>query len=337
MRTIALTSATACLLALSMAGMANAEDPAGEANQIADAINDVAPPVEGTARTTIEDTGDADGKLTAQSETLDAAIPAESTGEVQLDTAYASDDATLKVGLPSGASSEEAVLSDDGTVIYPETFAATDVAVQAFEDGISIQAVLSGPEAPGEFAYPVDLPDGGTITADEGGGVVVLDADGGLVGGFAPPWAKDAAGNDIPTHFEIQGTSVVQVVEHSSGTQYPVVADPWLWRDLIHSASWTKYPEGWTLKVTPTLWARGFAGSHLVGAAGWNELYSKYRNRGLNTNLDGMRDQYICHQEIVAIRSPRKATWNLDEWRPDYSYWQTVNSSCNPGGAKWFD
>lgn len=71
--------------------------------------------------------------------------------------------------------------------------------------------------------------------------------------------------------------------------------------------------------VAPTGWARLNAGGYAVGVARWNELYSKYRNRGLNTNLDGMRDQFICHQQIVALRSPRKPTWNLDEWRPNVS------------------
>jgi hypothetical protein len=95
--------------------------------------------------------------------------------------------------------------------------------------------------------------------------------------------------------------------------------------------------DGWTLEATPTWWARANAGSHLVGVHGCNELYSKYRNRGLNTNLNGMRDQYICHQQFVAIRCPNKPTWNLDEWRPDVGYWQTVNSSCNTDGPRWFD
>jgi len=63
-----------------------------------------------------------------------------------------------------------------------------------------------------------------------------------------------------------------------------------------------------------------------------DELYSKYKDAGLNTNLQGMRDQYICHVQIVSVRSSRKPTWNLDEWRPNVGYAQTVNSACNPGG-----
>lgn len=119
---------------------------------------------------------------------------------------------------------------------------------------------------------------------------------------------------------------------------YPVVADPYFGYDLIQSARWVWHSgAGWTFEVTPTGWARWNAGGYLPGVYGWNELYSKYRYRGLNTNLNGMRDQYICHRQIVALRAPNKPTWNLDEWRPDVGYWQTLNTSCNPGGAKWFD
>lgn len=39
----------------------------------------------------------------------------------------------------------------------------------------------------------------------------------------------------------------------------------------------------------------------------------------------------------VSVRAPRKATWNLDEWRPSVGYLQTVAQSCNPAGARWFD
>jgi hypothetical protein len=114
-----------------------------------------------------------------------------------------------------------------------------------------------------------------------------------------------------------------------------VVADPWLWIDLIDHADWRYVTDfsGWTLMVTPTTWARANAGGYLVGVAGWDELYDKYKNAGLDTNLGSMRNQYICHQRFVALYSPNKPTWNLDEWRPDVGYWETVNQKCNPGGG----
>ncbi|MEA5455521.1 DUF2599 domain-containing protein [Sinomonas sp. JGH33] len=158
------------------------------------------------------------------------------------------------------------------------------------------------------------------------------------MGGFSAPWAKDANGAKVATHYEVRSDGLAQIIEHrGANVAYPVVADPYFGFDLIQSARWVSHAEGWTLEVAPTGWARWNAGSFLVGVYGWDELYSKYRYRGLDTNLAGMRDQYICHQQVVAVRAPRKATWNLDEWRPSVGYFQTVAQQCNPGGARWFD
>jgi hypothetical protein len=41
----------------------------------------------------------------------------------------------------------------------------------------------------------------------------------------APAWATDAEGRPVPTHFEVRGSALVQVVNHR-GASYPVVADP---------------------------------------------------------------------------------------------------------------
>lgn len=61
---------------------------------------------------------------------------------------------------------------------------------------------------------------------------------------------------------------------------------------------------------------------------------ARLRRLGL---LSDTLDEYICHQQIVAVRYPNKAAWNLDEWRPNVSYLQTVNARCNPGGSVIWD
>ena len=62
------------------------------------------------------------------------------------------------------------------------------------------------------------------------GSVAAYDAAGTLNGGFPAPWARDGNGRSVPTHFEVQGTTLVQVIEHRSAVyQYGVTADPfWL-------------------------------------------------------------------------------------------------------------
>jgi hypothetical protein len=151
--------------------------------------------------------------------------------------------------------------------------------------------VIKNDGAPSEFSYPIDVPAGGRMTIGQDGGVLVVDARGLPRGGLAAPWAKDNQGRNVATHYELRRDAVVQVVAHH-GAAYPVVADPWLFIDLIQSATWAPDEQGFTLMVTPTTWARANAGSYPVGAAGWNELYSKYKDvgRGIRRNLNGMRD-----------------------------------------------
>lgn len=313
-------------------GQASAEDVADSVNQAALQIRDASG--EGRLVTRVPFLKTAE-RIQASNEALFVSLPRLNRGKVQLG---AEPNSALVVALPKAEAEREAELATDGTVVFRGGIPATDVAVQATDEGVRIHTVSNSAESPVEFNYQVELPSGGKLDLLKNGAVAVLDAEGGLRGGFAPPWALDRANQPVPTHYELRGATVVQVVEHRSpSVLYPVVADPWLWKDLISSASWASSSQGWTLKVIPTTWARLNAGGYAVGVAGWNELYSKYKNRGLNTNLDGMRDQFICHQQIVAIRAPNKPSWNLDEWRPNVSYAATVAAQCNPGGHSIFD
>ncbi len=244
---------------------------------------------------------------------------------------------TIAVTLPTVSTYAAASLTKDGSLVYDDLANRADITVQAVSSGVRIATKLESASAPTRYSFGLTVPTGATVAMSDTS-VLIADAAGEFLGGLSPAWAQDANGVDVPTHYELSGNVVTQVVDTSNtAIAYPVVADPYLWRDLISSARWAYHTEGWTLMVAPTGWARFNAGSYGIGKLDWNELYAKYRNSGLNTNLGGMRDQLICHQQIVAIRSPRKPTWNLDEWRPDVSYTSTVNASCNPGGSRWFD
>ncbi len=55
-------------------------------------------------------------------------------------------------------------------------------------------------------------------------------------------------------------------------------------------------------------------------------------------NLNSMKDQFMCHWDIVSIdpigfgSQPgfEKESWNLDFGRPDVGYLMTVMHRCNP-------
>ncbi|MFF4509297.1 DUF2599 domain-containing protein [Streptomyces sp. NPDC001401] len=313
------------------AGGTGDTDPAAAA-RIVRQIERVAPDVVGSTRIPVQR---AAGRITAHGTSVSIGVPVDDAGQVQLSRRGTGPERRLSVALPLRGAPRPATVARNGTATYPNTAKATDLAVESFDRSVRITTVLRGNSAPSEFAYPVDVPAGGRLALTKGGGILVLDARGLPRGGFSAPWAKDATGRSVPTHYEVRGDTVVQVVPHDRSTSYPVVADPWLWIDLIDHADWQWSSDfsGWTLMVTPTGWARANAGGYLVGVAGWDELYDKYKDHGLDTNLGSMRNQYICHQQFVAIYSPNKPTWNLDEWRPDVGYWETVNQKCNPGGG----
>ena len=136
----------------------------------------------------------------------------------------------VQVGLPGGSAPG---VVDGGSVVYPDV--ATDAAVVArpTADGAQALIVISDSSAPTEFAFPVRIegarselrpgPDHTVEVWEEGAQFPSAT--------IAQPWATDADGNPVPTHFDIRGTSVVQVVDHR-GAAYPVVADPkftWGW------------------------------------------------------------------------------------------------------------
>jgi hypothetical protein len=323
---VSLSGATALVLSAQPAFADNNDRET--ADIIAEQINSIAPTLADTTRIPVKRRQQ---QITAAGDDI-ISIPADDTGTVELEHPGSDRNSHLSVGLPSEGNVHHGVVAHDGTVAYQNSLKDTDVAAQAFSNSVRIQTVAKDAAAPSAFSYPVDVPPGGALTFGQSGSILVLDAQGVPIGGFAPPWAKDGEGRNVPTRFEIRGNTVVQIVAHQGAT-YPVVADPWLWMDLIKSAKWQNNDQGYgrTLAVTPTTWARLQAGGYLPGVAGWHELYDKYKDKGLTNNLDSMENQYICHQQFVAIRSPRKPTWDLDEWRPDVGYPKTVAAQCNPG------
>lgn len=275
------------------------------------------------------------GWLQASSQMLNVSIPDTKNRAVWLSRANAKKgENSFIVGLPNTGGTSQTKVTSDGSVVYVDDQHSTDVAVQPFDDSTRVLTILNGADSPTEYSYSVSLPVGGKIVKSEDGGILVFSKDGSLIGGFAAPWAVDADGKKIPTHYDIRDNSVVQVVEHlGNNTHYPVVADPWLWKDLIYSWSWTRDSIGNRLLVYPTTWARMQLSGYYVGVAGWNELYSKnprgsYSGQNLSVSTNSMKNQYICHQ--MTLLPAFKSSWNLEQYRPDVGLTRTIASACNP-------
>jgi hypothetical protein len=119
--------------------------------------------------------------------------------------------------------SSAASVTPDGIALFANTdssafaMSATDAAGYS----ISLDA-----DAPTEYRYNIEVGDEpAVLELVEGGGVSVLDGDGELVNSILPPWAKDATGAEVPTHYTVEGHTLTQHVEHQTAA-YPVVADP---------------------------------------------------------------------------------------------------------------
>ncbi len=204
-----LATVAAGALVLAGAGVAHA-DGTSDADAVAQDIARVAPEL---------DVQDGGSSVTT--------LPEDTAGAIELATA----DGTLRFGLPGAARNAVGQAAADGTVVYANAATSTDVAAQALSDGVRVQAVLQDNAAPSRFTYA--LPDSVVPVLNEDGSVVLFDSPETddtvppVAGIIDAPWAKDAAGVTVPTHYEVDSGRLVQVVEHrNAGTTYPVVADP---------------------------------------------------------------------------------------------------------------
>jgi hypothetical protein len=155
----------------------------------------------------------------------------------------------LTMGLPA----EGAGVDTPNGTVFDGVAADTAVVTQATDDGARALVYIADADAPQRYRFPIDGARSLVPTAD--GGVVVINADSSKPDGqIAPPWAQDANGTPVPTHYEIDGTTLIQVVEHRSGDYaYGITADPhWGWvhihRVLTYSqaVSWYRTLRGAT-------------------------------------------------------------------------------------------
>lgn len=88
--------------------------------------------------------------------------------------------------------------------------------------------LLEGPDSPREHRFDMDVPEGGQMVKNPDGSVDVLDADGNVVEHVKAPWAYDALGRPVETHFEVDNETgeLVQIVDPDRTTLLPILADP---------------------------------------------------------------------------------------------------------------
>lgn len=126
---------------------------------------------------------------------------------------------------------------EDGMVVT-ESMTSEEVqyAISSSEDGsVAVHSILADHDAPTTYDYT--FPDVDLMISDEETGQVTLfaivDGEYEIVGGIDAPWAVDASGREVPTHYEIDGNTIRQVINHNSNDYaYPITADPKWWDNV---------------------------------------------------------------------------------------------------------
>lgn len=139
----------------------------------------------------------------------------------------------LTIHLPNAADAGVGVKNSDGQVVYSSTSASANTVIPV-EGGVQMLTTIANSAAPERYTYLVETAPGDYFQIQEDGSAVLIAPDGTVKLGVAAPWAEDANGQSIPTHYETDGSSLTQVIEHASAENiaYPVTADP-VWGIVI--------------------------------------------------------------------------------------------------------
>ncbi len=120
--------------------------------------------------------------------------------------------------------------SPRASVVSVRRWAVESVAATLTTSGMRESVTLENSSAPSSYSFPVTLSPGEFLASNPDGSVSVMQSFSGgsiSVGTFGAPWAKDATGALVPTSYSVQGSTLVQTVQTTPSTVYPVVADPY--------------------------------------------------------------------------------------------------------------
>ncbi|MDE0547605.1 DUF2599 domain-containing protein [Microbacterium sp. C7(2022)] len=224
----------------------------------------------------------------------------------------------IVIGLPNAHRADEADYGDFGLATYDNNDGSTTVPIPQPDGTLQITTVIDGPGAPNRYAYPITLPNGGELVDAGNGYFAILNSEGLPAAMIEPAWALDADGEAVTTNYEVVGNALVQVVDHGDGDAYPIVADPAVKGAYISKVNVNTVTQGKTVAVYPV---NGWA------ITAFNNYWAEYKLY-VSSTYEGTKykNQLQCHWDFAPFKTP----WNLDSWRPNVSYWDTIVAGCNP-------
>jgi len=213
----------------------------------------------------------------------------------------------LLVGLPTETDTADAEVSAECLVVYAsEHSEGSDVAVAVTEEKVAVHTLIPDANASKEYTYPIEggLPslraDGGVdvtqmgLTIDEQGQEQFISM---VTLTVAPPWAVDANGHPVPTHYEVRENSIVQVVDFDESTAFPVTADPTFWQvaECVGAVMWvigsTVFSVAKILKIKKLI---SKAGGVKKAMTQLMEAHEKWKKKGRKGN-------FLKSKEVEAV------------------------------------
>ena len=270
----------------------------------------------------------------------EVAIPAEVTDPISI---LSSDGRQVDLKLPNTRELSTGEEIADGIVSFDNGDGSYSAPI--VKEGGSVQAttVITSSDAPTRYEYSLIVPEGSSVDLDDGGMIIVRNAQGGYVAGILPAWAKDADGFAIPTHYELVESTVTQVIEHNANNHYPVVADPWLGVDLFQATYYNRkglYQSKNTTSGLMSPYAQaGYYNprstavwGEIMRTAGWSELATK-RPIGITagTLYPSIRQQYDCHVVYGRAVWLPGLHWDTEHARANFPGWPStaLDHQCN--------
>lgn len=271
-----------------------------------------------------------DGSLTLQVGGLETTLPS-NTGEPVVI-------GDVEVSVPGADTATQGERINAAAVEFDNRDGSMTVPVMKDDGSVQVTSILADTSAPTSYDYDLHLPEGATISVGETG-VVTATAGERFIMGVAPAWAVDADGKTVPTHYEVRGSTLTQIVDHHSGEfAYPIVADPWMGVRLF-SRIWVAGSQH--ISMTTSTWGKviqatgGGAGwlhgQMILNGAGWAEATSAIR---MLTTKATYYQQYQCH--VLGAYTPLTGgpSWDLEGWRANRPWWRT-DGGAFPYKCNW--
>ncbi|WP_431245302.1 hypothetical protein [Leifsonia xyli] len=195
-----------CVIGSGLTGFTSTDAAEVNAVDAVAAIQEVAPQALASATT-----GGATEDAAVQASTadgLEVQLPVDAADGVQVSLPGGG----VSIGLPFADQATDATASQvPGVVVYDNNNGSSTVPVVHADGTVQINTFIENANAPKRYDYSLTVPEGQHARLLEDGSVYVGSEDGQAVSAIIPaPWAKDAHGTAVATHYELSGNTLTQ-------------------------------------------------------------------------------------------------------------------------------